>query len=119
MSVISVAPIESMVRRALVKNLKNHKGNSLWAINDVPCLLSAAPPGTGLTCSENVRRRSRSTCGFGVVSCAMFNAGHIAALRQSKRRTFNAVTPRRTGLRGQDWTAPCCSSWLRKHAHML
>jgi hypothetical protein len=47
MSVIRVAPIESMARRALVKNLKNHNGNSLWAINNVPCLLSAAPPGTG------------------------------------------------------------------------
>jgi hypothetical protein len=52
MSVIRVAPIESMARRALVKNLKNHNGNSLWAINNVPCLLSAAPPGTGLTCSK-------------------------------------------------------------------
>ena len=48
MSVIRVAPIESMARRALLKNLKNHNGNSLWAINNVPCLLSAAPPGTGL-----------------------------------------------------------------------
>jgi hypothetical protein len=37
MSVIRVAPIESMARRALVKNLKNHNGNSLWAINNVPC----------------------------------------------------------------------------------
>ena len=72
MSVIRVAPIGSRARRALVKNLKNHNGNSLWAINNVPCFLSAAPPGTGLTCSENVRRRSRSTCGFGVVSFAIW-----------------------------------------------
>ena len=71
MSVIRVAPIESMAI-ALVKNLKNHNGNSLWAINNVPCLLSAAPPGTGLTYSENVRRRCRSTCGFGVVSFAIW-----------------------------------------------
>jgi hypothetical protein len=52
MSVISVAPIESVARRASVKNLKNHIGNSLMAINNVPCLLSVAPPGTGLTCGE-------------------------------------------------------------------
>lgn len=42
MSVISVAPIESMARRALVKNLKNHIGNSLMAINNVPYLLTVA-----------------------------------------------------------------------------
>jgi len=47
MSVIGVAPIESMARRALVKNLKNHIGNSLMAINNVPYLLSVALPGTG------------------------------------------------------------------------
>jgi hypothetical protein len=94
MSVISVAPIESMARRALVKNLKNHIGNSLMAINNVPYLLSVALPGTGLTCGENVRRRSRLICGFGVVSFATFNARHITALRQSRQRTFNAVTPR-------------------------
>jgi len=47
----------------------------------VPYLLSVALPGTGLTCGENVRRRSRLICGFGVVSFATFNAGHITALR--------------------------------------
>jgi hypothetical protein len=46
MSVISIAPIESIARRALVKNLKNHIGNSLMAINNVPYLLSVARPGT-------------------------------------------------------------------------
>jgi hypothetical protein len=46
MAVISVVPIESIARRALVKNLKNHIGNSLMAINNVPYLLSVARPGT-------------------------------------------------------------------------
>jgi hypothetical protein len=36
-----------MARRALAKNLKNHIGNSLMAINNVPYLLSVALPGTG------------------------------------------------------------------------
>jgi hypothetical protein len=69
-----------MARRASVKNLKNHIGNSLMAINNVPYFQRAAPPGTGLTCGENVLRRSRSTCGFGVVSFATFNAGRTAPI---------------------------------------
>jgi hypothetical protein len=63
MSVINVAPIESMARRALVKNLKNHIGNSLMAINNVRYLLSVALPGTGfgslnqgVCCGKDARR---------------------------------------------------------------
>jgi hypothetical protein len=59
-----------MARRALVKNLKNHIGNSLMAINNVPYLLSVALSGTGWTRGENVRHRSRLICEFGVVSFA-------------------------------------------------
>jgi hypothetical protein len=36
-----------MARRALVKNLKNHIGNSLMAINNMAYLLSVALPETG------------------------------------------------------------------------
>jgi hypothetical protein len=46
MSVIGLAPIEATARRALAKNLKNHIGNSLMAVNNVPYLLSVALPGT-------------------------------------------------------------------------
>ena len=62
MSVIRVAPIESMARRALVKNLKNHNGNSLRAINNVP-----RSSERGATWN-----RLESTCGFGVVSFAIW-----------------------------------------------
>jgi hypothetical protein len=81
MSVINVAPIESMARRALVKNLKNHIGNSLMAMLGpysaavVHCaslnLLRWECPGSIWIDLRDVRW----------ALSAYFNPGHITALR--------------------------------------